>query len=130
MEELAASPAAKPCQTNQVLYNLTRRGIEYDLMPWSRERGMPIMAYSPVEQGELTNDRRLAGIADRHGATPAQIALAWVLRQPGVIAIPKAATPAPCAREPGGARRAADARPTLPNSIACFRRQAGSCRSK
>lgn len=90
MRELEALPAGSDGQTNQVLYNLTRRGIEFDLIPWSRGRGLPIMAYSPVEQGALGNDRRLKAVAERHGATPAQIALAWVMRNEGVIAIPKA----------------------------------------
>jgi len=79
--------------TNQVLYNLTRRGIEYDLMPWCRERRIPIMAYSPIEQGRLVDDPTVRGIAERHGATPAQVALAWVLRHPDVATIPKAGTP-------------------------------------
>lgn len=90
MAELMAVPGGRACQTNQVLYNLTRRGIEYDLLPWSRERGMPIMAYSPIEQGRLARGGRLAEVAARHGVTPAQIALAFVLGQPGVLAIPKA----------------------------------------
>ncbi|EYB69737.1 aldo/keto reductase [Deinococcus phoenicis] len=77
--------------TNQVLYNLTRRGIEFDLLPQSQARGLPLMAYSPVEQGRLLRQPALQDVARRHGATPAQVALAWVLRQPGVIAIPKAA---------------------------------------
>lgn len=94
MEELGRVPGGEFVQTNQVLYNLASRGVDYDLMSRSVGDGVPIMAYSPVAQGDLTNERRLAGIAERHGATPAQIALAWVLRQPGVIAIPKAATPA------------------------------------
>jgi diketogulonate reductase-like aldo/keto reductase len=93
MEELAALPEGGNCQTNQVLYNLSRRGPEYDLAPWSRERGMPLMAYSPVEQGRLARNGRLDAIAARHDATPAQVALAWVLAQPAVIAIPKAVKP-------------------------------------
>jgi diketogulonate reductase-like aldo/keto reductase len=77
--------------TNQVLYNLTRRGIEYDLLPWCAARGIPVMAYSPLEQGRLLTKRKtLHTIADRLSATPAQVALAWILRQPGVMAIPKA----------------------------------------
>ena len=76
-----------------MLYNLSRRGPEFDLAPWSRERGMPLMAYSPVEQGRLARNTRLDAVAARHDATPAQIALAWVLAQPGVIAIPKAVQP-------------------------------------
>jgi len=78
--------------TDQVLYNLTRRGIEYDLMPWCRNRNIPIMAYSPIEQGRLLDDRELRHVAAWHNATPAQVALAWVLRQDGVVAIPKAAS--------------------------------------
>jgi diketogulonate reductase-like aldo/keto reductase len=93
MEELAALPAGKNCQTNQVLYNLARRGPEFDLSPWCRKLGMPIMAYSPVEQGRLARSQKLDAIAARHEATPAQIALAWVMAQPGVIAIPKASRP-------------------------------------
>ncbi len=77
-------------QTNQVLYNLSSRGIEFDLIPQAQVRGLPIMAYSPVGQGDLAADRRLAEIGGRHNATAAQVALAWVMRQPGVIAIPKA----------------------------------------
>lgn len=93
MEELEGLAAGKAVQTNQVLYNLTRRGIEHDLIPWSEKRGIPIMAYSPVEQGRLANNARLAALARRHGATPAQIALAWTMREPGIISIPKATRP-------------------------------------
>lgn len=94
MEELVDLPGGTAVATDQVLYNLTRRGIEYDLLPWCRERGLPIMAYSPIEQGRLLGHRELQGVAARHGATPAQVALAWVLRQDGVNAIPRAGTPA------------------------------------
>lgn len=90
MQELALLPAGDQVQANQILYNLSRRGPEFDLLPWQGERGIPIMAYSPVEQGSLTKDRRLAAIAARHDATPAQIALAWTMRSGKVIAIPKA----------------------------------------
>ena len=90
MDELASVAGGQSVQTNQVLYNLDTRGIEHDLLPKSEKDGVPVMAYSPVGQGGLTRDRRLAAIADRHGASPAQIALTWVLRHPGVIAIPKA----------------------------------------
>jgi diketogulonate reductase-like aldo/keto reductase len=93
MEELIGLAGGADVQTNQVLYNLSRRGIEFDLMPWCRTRRIPIMAYSPIEQGRLLKNARLKSIAARHGATAAQIALAWVLRQEGVIAIPKAGTP-------------------------------------
>ncbi|WP_161864547.1 aldo/keto reductase [Pseudomonas yangonensis] len=79
------------CQTNQVLYNLEARGIEYDLLPWQQRAGMPLMAYCPLSQaGALLHEPALRQVAERHGATPAQIALAWTLRQDGVIAIPKA----------------------------------------
>ncbi|MEV6714374.1 aldo/keto reductase [Lentzea sp. NPDC051208] len=91
MRELTALPGR--CQTNQILYNLTRRGPEHDLLPWHASTGIPVMAYSPVEQGRLLNSPALASVAARHGATPAQIALAWVLRLPHVNAIPKAGSP-------------------------------------
>lgn len=94
MREIARASGGEAVAVNQVLYNLTRRGIEYDLLPQAQQRGLPVMAYSPIEQGRLTEYPEVQDIADRHGASPAQIALAWVLRQPGVIAIPKASTPA------------------------------------
>lgn len=94
MEELTGLPGGSAVASDQVLYNLTRRGIEYDLMPWCEQRKLPIMAYSPLEQGRLMEDPDIRRIADQHSATPAQIALAWVLRKEGVIAIPKASTPA------------------------------------
>jgi len=78
------------CASNQVLYNLTRRGIEFDLMPLCREHGMPIMAYSPIEQGRMLRNAELGRIAQSIGATPAQAALAWLMQQDDVIAIPKA----------------------------------------
>lgn len=93
MEELTALPQGGFCQTDQVLYNLTRRGPEFDLLPWCGRRGMPIMAYSPVEQGMLAENAALAAVAGRHDATAAQVALAWTMRQDGVIAIPKASRP-------------------------------------
>jgi diketogulonate reductase-like aldo/keto reductase len=79
--------------TDEVLYNLQQRGVEYDLIPWMRKRHRPVIAYSPIEEGFLTARSHpvLGQIAERHGATPAQIALAWVIRKDGVIAIPKAA---------------------------------------
>ena len=81
------------CSTNQVLYNLASRGIEFDLLPWQQGRDMPFMAYSPLGQGvSLLEHPVLAEIGVRHGVTGAQIALAWVIRQPGVIAIPKASS--------------------------------------
>jgi diketogulonate reductase-like aldo/keto reductase len=93
MDELIGIDGGAGVQTNQVLYNLTRRGIEFDLLPWSRKRRIPVMAYSPIEQGRLLKNPRLKAVADRHSATPAQIALAWVLREDGVIAIPKSGLP-------------------------------------
>ena len=89
VDEMESLPPG--CFTNQVLYNLEARGIEFDLVPWSRERGMPLMAYSPVGQaGRLLRHPALAEVGARHGATPAQVALAWTLRDEGVVAIPKA----------------------------------------
>lgn len=90
MNELEGLQGGRNAQVNQVLFNLTRRGIEFDLLPWCRGRGMPVMAYSPVEQGELADDAGLGAVAARHGVTAAQVALAWVMAQDGVIAIPKA----------------------------------------
>jgi diketogulonate reductase-like aldo/keto reductase len=89
MEELGELAGGEHVQANQVLYNLSRRGIEYDLLPWSIEHRVPIMAYSPIEQGRLLLQASVKDVARRHSATPAQIALAWVMREPGVIAIPK-----------------------------------------
>lgn len=82
-------PGAEQTASNQLLYNLTRRGIEWDLVPWLRERKVPVMAYSPIEQARLLKRRELVELAQRHGATPAQLALAWLLAQDRVIAIPK-----------------------------------------
>ncbi|AFK72492.1 aldo/keto reductase [Pseudomonas alloputida] len=82
------------CATNQVLYNPAQRGIEFDLLPWCEKRGLPTMAYCPLAQaGRLLQHPVLAEIAERHGATPAQVCLAWVTRDDGVIAIPKAVAP-------------------------------------
>jgi diketogulonate reductase-like aldo/keto reductase len=92
MDELDDDPRSPALATNQVLYNLTRRGIEFDLQPFCRRMGVPIMAYSPIEQGRMLGQPALARVADRHGATPAQIALAWLTRQDGIVAIPKAAS--------------------------------------
>ena len=93
MEELLSLKEGRQCATNQVLYNLETREIEFGLLPWSQTNKIPIMAYSPVgHSGQLLRNAALKKIAQRHNATPAQIALAWVLRQPNVIAIPKAST--------------------------------------
>jgi diketogulonate reductase-like aldo/keto reductase len=92
MDELVAlDTGGERVATDQVLYNLTRRGIEYDLLPSSRARGVPVMAYSPLEQGRLLGHKTIVSIARRLDVTPAQVALAWVLREPDVMAIPKAA---------------------------------------
>ena len=93
MDELVGLPGGASVATDQVLYNLTRRGIEHDLSPWCQQRGVPIMAYSPIEQGRMLGHRELQKVAERHGATPAQVALAWVLRTEGVVAIPRTGRP-------------------------------------
>lgn len=90
MQELVGLAGGDAVQTDQVLYNLSRRGIEFDLLPWCRSRKIPIMAYSPIEQGRLLGHPALNAIAEAHDATPARIALAWLLHREGVIAIPKA----------------------------------------
>ncbi len=89
MRELWKVPGGDRVQTNQLLYNLSRRGIEWDLLPWLRERGVPVMAYSPIEQARLLRHAGLKAFAARHGIAPAQAALAWLLSRDGVIAIPK-----------------------------------------
>jgi diketogulonate reductase-like aldo/keto reductase len=93
MTQLVERPAGRAAETDQVLYNLTRRGIEWNLLPWCQQYGMPIMAYSPIEQGRLLGHPVLRGIGRRHRATSAQVALAWVISHPGVSAIPEAGTP-------------------------------------
>jgi diketogulonate reductase-like aldo/keto reductase len=85
-----SAPGGGGIVTDQVLYNLTERGIEWDLLPWCRKRNLPLMAYTPLGQGALLRDPVLARVAKRHDATPAQIALAWLLAKDGVLAIPKA----------------------------------------
>jgi diketogulonate reductase-like aldo/keto reductase len=94
MEELFALPGGGKCASNQVIYNLRRRGIEAALVPWCRSHRVPIMAYSPIEQGRLLRDRTLAKIAAHYGATSAQIALAFVLGRRDMIVIPKAGSEA------------------------------------
>jgi len=93
MAELWSLAGGQQVQTNQVLYNLARRGIEWDLRPWLRQRGVPLMAYSPIEQGRLLRQRALVDFARRRGMTPAQAALGWLLAQDDVIVIPKTASP-------------------------------------
>lgn len=89
MEELISLPGGQNVATNQVLYNLARRGIEFDLLPWCQERNIPVMAYSPIDQGSLLHHPELIRIAKAYQATPAEVALAFLLDRDGVIAIPK-----------------------------------------
>lgn len=89
MEELLAVPGGRHVAANQVLYNLARRGIEYDLLPWCQQHDIPVMAYSPIEQGRILHNPELIRIAKANQATPAQVALAFLLERDGVIAIPK-----------------------------------------
>src|SRR5213595_1458110 len=90
MKEWVALTGGESVAANQILYNLSRRGPEWELIPWCRERHIAIMAYTPLGQGSMLQDKGLAEIAARHGATPAQVALAWLLRQDGMMVIPKA----------------------------------------
>ena len=90
MQAWTALAGGDTVAANQILYNLTRRGPEWELIPWCRERRIAIMAYSPIEQGRMLGHRGLAAVAKAHGSTPAQVALAWLLRQDGMIVIPKA----------------------------------------
>ena len=90
MEELLSVGGGRACAANQVYYSLGERGAGYALLPWLQRHGMPLMAYCPIDQGALAGEARLAPLAQRHGATPAQLALAWAMEQPGVMAIPKA----------------------------------------
>jgi diketogulonate reductase-like aldo/keto reductase len=92
MREWWALPGGSGVAVNQLLYNLTRRGIEWDLLPWLRERRVPVMAYSPLEQARLLKNAKLAAFAKRAGITPAQAALAWLLANDDVIVIPKSAS--------------------------------------
>jgi diketogulonate reductase-like aldo/keto reductase len=92
MKALTSLSGGGAVQTDQVLYNLSRRGIEWDLLPWLRKRKTPVMAYSPFEEGRLLRDPRLVDFARRYSMTPAQVALAWLLAADDVIVIPKAAT--------------------------------------
>ncbi|WP_019449594.1 aldo/keto reductase [Cupriavidus sp. BIS7] len=89
MDELWEVPGGDEVAANQLLYNLSRRGIEFDLLPWLRERDVPVMAYSPIEQGRLLRNPGLQHLAQSIGSSPAQVALAWLLSRDDVIAIPK-----------------------------------------
>lgn len=90
MKHIVSLPDGSDCATDQILYNLGDRGVEFDLLPWCADHRIPVMAYSPIGEGSLLSHRVLTEIARRHDASPAQIALAWTMRQPGVISIPKA----------------------------------------
>ena len=90
MQELYGIPDGKNCQINQVLYNLSRRGIEWDLLPWCRSMGLPIMAYSPIEQGRLLENKKLKALASEIGFSAAQLSIAWSIRKNDIITIPKA----------------------------------------
>jgi diketogulonate reductase-like aldo/keto reductase len=91
--ELKSLTADAKCASNQVYYSLSERGVEFDVLPWMRRRSMPLMAYCPIDGGTLPRHRGLAALAQPLGLSAAQLALAWVLAQPGVIAIPKTARP-------------------------------------
>ncbi|HEX4585421.1 MAG TPA: aldo/keto reductase, partial [Burkholderiaceae bacterium] len=90
MRQLVALAAGGRCAANQVYYSASRRGVEFDLLPLLRSQGVPLMAYCPFDEGRILSDRTLAAIARKHAVSPAQVALAWLLSRPGVIAIPKA----------------------------------------
>ncbi len=89
VQALWSAPAGQQVQTDQLLYNLSRRSVEWELLPWLRQRRIPVMAYSPIEQARLLDDPRLIGFGRRHGMTPSQAALAWLLDKDDIIAIPK-----------------------------------------
>lgn len=89
MNYIMSLPHGKDCAANQVLYNLKERGIEYDLLPWSEQHKMPVMAYTPLGEGQFRTNKILVEVARKHEVTPTQIALAWIIRNPNIIAIPK-----------------------------------------
>ena len=91
LEELVGTSCGDRCAVNQIYYSLTQRGPAFDLLPWQAGRALPTMAYSPIDQGALVRSKPLLSLAERRGVTPAQLALAWLVDQPGVMAIPKAA---------------------------------------
>ena len=90
LEEIVGLPDGWSLSTDQILYNLVHRGVELDVLPWCRQHVLPVMAYSPIEQGRVLIHDTLIQVARRHGATPAQIALSWIINQEGVAAIPEA----------------------------------------
>jgi diketogulonate reductase-like aldo/keto reductase len=104
LQELRSLPGGDKAASNQVLYNLTRRGIEFDLLPWTSKHPLNVMAYTPIEQGAILGNATLEQVAVRHGATPVQIALAWVIRHDNVLAIPRTGS-AEHVRENAGALR-------------------------
>jgi aldehyde reductase len=91
MKDLWRAAGGQAIQTNQILYNLSRRGIEWDLLPWLRNQRIPVMAYSPIEQARLLEDGKLLDFARRQGMTPSQAALSWLLSKVDIIVIPKTA---------------------------------------
>ena len=93
LQELAALPQGAQCAANQVWYSLSRRGVEFDVLPWQQARRMPLMAYSPIDQGALARHAGLQRLAEGLGATPSQLALARLLAEPGVMVIPKSSDP-------------------------------------
>jgi diketogulonate reductase-like aldo/keto reductase len=93
LDELVATKHGAKLAANQVLYSLTHRGIEFDLLPWCKRRHVPVMAYSPLDQGAIASNRALREIADRLGVEAARVALAWVLRDPSIVVVPKATRP-------------------------------------
>src|ERR1700730_5610581 len=93
MQEWVGLAGGETVAANQILYNLSRRGPEFELIPWCRERSIAIMAYTPLEQGRMLGNRALKEVAARHGASAAQVALAWLLRHDGMVVIPKATQP-------------------------------------
>jgi aldehyde reductase len=109
MQALWEVPGGASVATNQLLYNLTRRGIEWNLLPWLRERQVPVMAYSPIEQARLLESPALQAFANRHDMSAAQAALAWLLRDDDIIAIPKASSPARVRENAGALERRLDA---------------------
>lgn len=105
LQDLLATPGGAAVQVNQVLYNLGSRGIEWDLLPSLRRQGVPVMAYSPFDQGRLLRKRALVAFAKEQGMTPSQVALAWLLAQEGVIAIPKTGSRERLAENAGALQR-------------------------
>ena len=90
LRELAGLPGGARCAANQVYHSLSARGAEFDLLPWQRRKQMPLMAYCPLDQGDLAADATLGRVAERSGVTASQVALAWSMAQPGLMVIPKA----------------------------------------